>query len=70
MKQDSKKASPQLISTSIHIGVLLASPGLRRKPYQAKVITTLLINHRQIDKASLYMGGSKIDLCCPLVKIL
>jgi hypothetical protein len=41
---------------SCHMGVDEVSPGLRRKPYQANVITTLLMNNRQMDKASLYMA--------------
>ena len=46
MRQYSKKANPQLARTSFHKLLSIASPGLRRKPYQAKVMTVLLITRR------------------------
>ena len=49
MKQYSKKAKPQLMRMSFtHSFAGVSCPGLRKKPYQAKVITMLLITSREM----------------------
>jgi hypothetical protein len=54
-KQYSKNAKPQLIKISFHHSVAAVScPGLRKNPYHAKVITTLLITNRPM-VSSIFM---------------